>query len=585
MGNLLILHAFSDNESQKKIQVCNGLKQLEASIESKSEADAIKGIKTIVSAGEKVDVAYETENNVNVRRLAGGNSGNKTETIETVDFTLYQPSWSGYTFLNWNSDSLSYKNERTHLGMMSNWSLNSYTITYNLDGGTNNENNPSTFTVESADIVLQPATKTGYTFDGWFDSNNTRVEKINHGTFENVVLTANWVANDYTITLVPNGGTVSQTTIDVKFNSQFTLPTPTRDYYGFDGWYDSKNTKWTSGKYTVAGNTTLTARWTADSYSITYVMNGGTNNSSNPSSYTVEDSVTLLNPSRTGYGFTGWYDESNNKVTGISVGSHGDRTFTAQWTINTYTVTFKNYDGTTLDTQTVDHGSSVTYGGVTPTKPATAQYTYSWSGWDKPLTNITGNTTITATFSSTVNKYTITWKNYDGTTLKTDSVAYGNTPSYSGATPTKPQDNLYTYSFSGWNPTVVAVTGNATYTAQFTPNVKYIYTVSGSNATITGLGVKNLIKYEIPATLDGYTVTTIASKAFDGCSNTEEVYVPASVTSIQRGAFYSMSSIKKITLPFVGSGNRNYTNDPNGRGAFFGHIFGDEQFDNTKSSY
>ena len=51
-------------------------------------------------------------------------------------------------------------------------------------------------------------------------------------------------------------------------------------------------------------------------------------------------------------------------------------------------ITFKNYDGTVLDTQTVDHGSSVTYGGATPTRPATAQYTYSWTGWDKPLTNI-----------------------------------------------------------------------------------------------------------------------------------------------------------------------------------------------------
>ena len=167
-------------------------------------------------------------------------------------------------------------------------------------------------------------------------------------------------------------------------------------------------------------------------------MNGGTNNANNPLSYTIEDSVTLLNPSRTGYGFTGWFDESNNKVTGISVGSHGDRTFTARWNINTYTVTFKNYDGTILETQTVDYGATVVYGGATPTRPATAQYTYYWTGWDKPLTNITSNLTITATFSSTVNKYTITWKNYDGTVLKTDSLAYGSTPTYTGDTPTRP---------------------------------------------------------------------------------------------------------------------------------------------------
>ena len=572
------------NESQKKIQVCNGLKQLEASIESKSEADAIQGIKTIVSAGEKVDVSYETENNVNVRRLAGGNSGNKTETIETVDFTLYQPSWSGYTFLNWNSDSLSYKNERTYLGMMSNWSLNSYTITYNLNGGTNSQNNPFTFTVETTDIVLQPATKTGYTFDGWFDNNNNRVEKINKGTFENIVLTANWVANDYTITLIPNGGSVSSTTINVKYDSQYTLPTPTRDYYGFTGWYDSNNTKWTDGKYTVAGNTTLTARWSANTYSITYVMNGGTNNSSNPSSYTVEDSVTLLNPSRTGYGFTGWYDESNNKVTGISVGSHGDRTFTAKWNINTYTVTFKNYDGTVLDTQTVDHGSTAIYGGATPTRPATAQYTYSWTGWDKSLSNITSNTTVTATYSSTVNKYTITWKNYDGSTLKTDSVAYGNTPSYSGTTPTKPSTDLETYSWSGWTPTVVSVTGNATYTATFTTNAIYSYSVSSSETTITGVSVTNLTRYTIPSSLGGYPVTRLGEGALANCSLAKEIIVPDSVKYIGAGAFNGCSSLATITLPFSGfyhfpiSSNYNsHQNEWN----YFGYVFGTTSYNNS----
>lgn len=573
-------------ESQSKIQVCNGLKQLESSITTKKEEDAIKGIKVIVSAGEKVDVSYETENNVNIKRLASsGNSGNKVETIETIGFTFYQPSWSGYTFTNWNSNSLSYSSGRTYLGLMSNWSLNSYSITYNLNGGTNSSNNPSIFTVESPDIILQSASKDGYTFDGWFDNNNNRVEKISHGTFENVILNANWVANDYIITLEPNGGNVAQTTINVKYDSEFNLPTPTRDYYGFTGWYDSNNNKWFDGKYQTANNVTLTARWSAYTYSITYVLNGGTNNANNPTSYTVEDAVSLYNPTRMGYGFTGWYDESDNKVSGISVGSHGDRTFTAHWNINTYIVTFKNYDGTVLDTQTVEHGSSVTYGGATPTRLATVQYTYSWTGWDKSLTNITSDTTITATYSSTVNKYTITWKNYDGTTLKTDSVAYGSTPSYSGATPTKPSDDYYTYTFSGWSPTITAVTGAKTYTAQFISNAKYIYSVSGDNATIIGIGQKNLAKYEIPSTINGYKVTEIAAYAFNGCNLTEEVYVPDSVTHIERGAFYSMSSIKKITLPFVGSGNRSYKNEPNGLGAMFGHIFGSEEFENTQGSY
>lgn len=64
--------------------------------------------------------------------------------------------------------------------------------------------------------------------------------------------------------------------------------------------------------------------------------------------------------------------------------------------------------------------------------------------------------------------YTITWKNYNGSVLKVDSNVKENTiPKYTGTTPTRPDDSTYTYSWSGWTPTVVAATSDATYTATF----------------------------------------------------------------------------------------------------------------------
>lgn len=131
-------------------------------------------------------------------------------------------------------------------------------------------------------------------------------------------------------------------------------------------------------------------------------------------------------------------------------------------------VTWKNDDGTVLKTDTVKISVVPTYTGATPTKAATAQYTYTFDGWTPAVAAVTGNTTYTAKFKATTNQYTITWKNEDGTVLKTEKVAYGATPKYEGETPTKASDEQYHYTFSGWMPSVKAVTGNATYTASYT---------------------------------------------------------------------------------------------------------------------
>lgn len=97
--------------------------------------------------------------------------------------------------------------------------------------------------------------------------------------------------------------------------------------------------------------------------------------------------------------------------------------------------------------------------------------------------------------------YTITWKNYDGTTLKTEEVAYGTTPSYTGTTPTKVATEQYTYTHNGWTPNVVAVTDNATYTATFTETPRtYTITLNTNGGTINAGNVTSYT-YGVGATL------------------------------------------------------------------------------------
>ena len=75
--------------------------------------------------------------------------------------------------------------------------------------------------------------------------------------------------------------------------------------------------------------------------------------------------------------------------------------------------------------------------------------------------------------SSKAKTYTITWKNYNGTVLEIDKNVKENTiPTYNGATPTRPDDASYTYTWSGWSPKVVAATSDKTYTATYNKTTK-----------------------------------------------------------------------------------------------------------------
>ncbi len=143
-----------------------------------------------------------------------------------------------------------------------------------------------------------------------------------------------------------------------------------------------------------------------------------------------------------------------------------------------YTITWIIENQTTYSTFTA--GTIPTFEG-TPEKQNTAQYTYTFNGWDKTLTAVTGNETYTAVFTESVREYTITWI-VDGQSTSTQ-VAYGSLPSYNG-TPTKDADSQYTYTFSGWDKNIDNVTGDETYTAQFTATPIESTESSSSNSSL-----------------------------------------------------------------------------------------------------
>ena len=89
--------------------------------------------------------------------------------------------------------------------------------------------------------------------------------------------------------------------------------------------------------------------------------------------------------------------------------------------------------------------------------------------------------------------YTVTWQNWDGTVLETDyNVPEGATPSYDGSTPSRASTAQYSYTFTGWSPSVGAIYSNTTYTAQFSANIRsYVVSASVSpsdSGSVSGTG-------------------------------------------------------------------------------------------------
>ncbi|MBQ6731527.1 MAG: T9SS type A sorting domain-containing protein, partial [Paludibacteraceae bacterium] len=254
--------------------------------------------------------------------------------------------------------------------------------------------------------------------------------------------------------------------------------------YTFNGW-DSEIVAVTGAKDYKAIYTSTTNK-----YLITFENYDGEELQSSEVEYGVTPAYSGETPKKPAdaentYVFTGW-SPSIESVTEA-------KTYTAQFssTTNKYLIRFLNEDGTELQSEELAYGATPAYTGETPTKDATAQYTYTFNGWDSDIEAVTGAKDYTATYAPTTNKYLITFVNYDGTELQSGDVEYGQSPAYTGATPVKPADAENSYTFSGWSPNITAVTGAQTYTAVFT-KVLNTYTVTaeviGDGGTVSGGG-------------------------------------------------------------------------------------------------
>ncbi|SHK33291.1 BspA family leucine-rich repeat surface protein, partial [Hespellia stercorisuis] len=204
---------------------------------------------------------------------------------------------------------------------------------------------------------------------------------------------------------------------------------------------------------------------------------------------------------------------------------------------------FYSEDGSTLlYTQAIVDGADGTYGGSTPSKPSTAQYTYAFAGWSKKVGGaadsnaikaVTADRNVYAAFTATVRKYMVYF--YNGTTLlqTVNNVPYGGSAKFTGTAPTKTGvDDPEMYEFKGWSPSPSNIVGNTSCYAQY--NYLGLPMLSKSwSSTLNSSEKSSVTKINI---VDSYTPTGAESKSWDA-----SFYVNGSVMAYLTGTVVTIA--------------------------------------------
>lgn len=221
-----------------------------------------------------------------------------------------------------------------------------YIIHYNANDKGKGTEVPEDQTKEKdVDLVLDTMklSRTGYKFIGWSTNKEAKEAEYQPGDIyienEHTTLYAVWEANKYIITFNPgDDATIDKDTKEVTYDEEYgELPIPIKPGYEFEGWYDSDGNKVESTDIVqITEDTTLTAKYTLTTYTIEYKDLRGSDNSENPSTYTVEDeNIQLVDlPNQENLIFKGWYttnDDAGIKVNSIDTSKLENIILYARW--------------------------------------------------------------------------------------------------------------------------------------------------------------------------------------------------------------------------------------------------------------
>ena len=370
-----------------------------------------------------------------------------------------------------------------------------------------------------------------------------------------------------TVTFDGNGGYASETSRKVVSGSAVgALPVPSRLGYAFTGWYTMSlgGTKVTDATV-ITADCTLYAQWSVINYAITYELGGGVNAAGNPATYTVEQSVTLAAPTRSGYVFKGWTPDDGV----IAKGSTGDRRFVASWELAgggvTYTLTFDGNGGTATEAT-----RTVVKDGAYETLPGAERVGYDFAGW---YTAASGGTPVSASTVATANarlyahwtpiEYEIVYVLDGGRNNGANPAVYTVEDAITLAAPTRDG-----YVFKGWTPNGGVIQLGSTGTKEFTANWEVAPEAVMRTVSFDGNGGGTVYEKTrqvpegstlgtLPVILrEGYVLAGWYTAATGGTKISETTVISASVT------FYAHWTPENYNIVYVLNGSVNAAGNP-----------------------
>ena len=404
----------------------------------------------------------------------------------TTSVTLPTPTRTGYTFRGWSTsstDTSGTTGSYTPTGnvtLYATWQLNTWTVSYNANGGTassvpasQTKTYNTTLTLSSTKPTRSDSTttyKVTYNVNGGSSSHSagtatktttytfSKWNTAKDGSGTNYAAGASYTANA-AATLYAQWSSSSSTT-------SVTLPTPTRTGYTFRGWSVSSTvTSGTTGSFTPTGNVTLYAIWAKNQITVTLRKDDGAWSASNKvvsliQSGNVVESLTASSGSSVVFSsgtYSGTYQVRVQGYSANYTSSSFTASYTSSQTINFYTVTC--LAGTGISSAS---GSGVYYKGESASITATVRTGYTWSSWSDGNTarsrTITVNEMRGLTANATPNSYTVQYRSTYGTgSTASSSHTYDENKAL-----TSNGFSRTGYTFLGWSTSATATT--ATYT-------------------------------------------------------------------------------------------------------------------------